>query len=217
MNKNGVILLSGGLDSACVLYLAKSKGYKLTGLIFDYQQRHKKELECAKKLAGLCRIPYYLEKIDLSWTKSSLTKKTIAVPKNRDLNQKDIPVTYVAARNIIFLSYAFSLAESIGAQTVFIGAHCQDYSGYPDCRPEFLWNFAQSVRIGLKDKNIRLAAPLIDKSKKDIVAMGIKLKVPFKHTWSCYQGLNKPCEVCDSCKFRANAFKQLGMIDPLLK
>jgi len=207
----GVILLSGGLDSAVTLYSAKSKGYKLTALLFDYGQRHKKELVCAKKLCALTKTPFRLARIGLDWAKSSLTNKKIQVPKNRDLNRPDIPLTYVAGRNIIFLSYAFSLAESIGAQKVFIGAHVQDYSGYPDCRPEFLWNFNRAVSLGLKDKNIKLVAPLIDLSKIEIIKLGLRLKVPFQYTWSCYQGGRKPCGKCDSCRFRAKAFAELGI------
>jgi len=211
MAKCGVILLSGGLDSAVTLYYAKSQGFKLTALLFDYGQRHKKELVCAKKLAAINKIPYYLEKIDLGWTKSSLTDKRIKVPVGRNLDQKDIPVTYVAGRNIIFLSYAFSLAESKGAKNIFIGAHVQDYSGYPDCRPQFLWQFSQAVNLGLKDSGIKISAPLIDKNKKEIIELGLKLKVPFPHTWSCYNGRAKPCLKCDSCRFRIRAFKELGI------
>jgi 7-cyano-7-deazaguanine synthase len=215
--KKAVILLSGGLDSATTLYYAKSKGYDLTALIFDYSQRHKKEIDYAKRLARQCRIPYHRVKIDLSWVKSSLTASAIRVPQNRNLRSKDIPVTYVAGRNIIFLSYAFSLAESIGAKNIFIGAHVQDYSGYPDCRPEFLSAFQKAVNRGMKDSGIKIVAPLIRKSKKDIIKLGIKLDVPFWHTWSCYQGGKQPCLKCDSCRFRIQAFEQLGMIDPLLK
>jgi 7-cyano-7-deazaguanine synthase len=216
MAKTGIILLSGGLDSAVTLYLARKRGYKLTALLFDYNQRHKKELDCAKKLVALNKIPYFVEKIDLSWVKSSLTNKKIKVPLKRSLNSKDIPITYVAGRNIIFLSYAFSLAESLKAKSIFIGAHVQDYSGYPDCRPEFLWQFNQAVNLGMKDNQIKIVAPLIDKSKKEIIETGLELKVPFKFTWSCYNGTLKPCLKCDSCRFRINAFADLGMKDPVL-
>ena len=212
--KKAVILLSGGLDSAVTLYAALKNGYKPDVLIFDYGQRHKKEILCAKKLAKLNKLKYHLVKIDLSWTRSSLTDKKIKVPTGRNLKGKDIPVTYVAGRNIIFLSYAFSYAESIGAQNVFIGAHIEDYSGYPDCRPEFLFNFNQAVNLGLKNKNIKLVAPLLPLSKRGIVELGIKLKVPFQYTWSCYQGSKKPCGKCDSCRFRRAAFAGLGEIDP---
>lgn len=214
--KKGVILLSGGLDSATTLYLAKDKGYDLTALIFDYKQRHKKEIECAKKIACLNKIKYYVQRIDLSWTKSSLTDKKIKV-SSASKSVKDIPLTYVSGRNIIFLSYAFSLAESISAKKVFIGAHIQDYSGYPDCRPEFIYSFEQAVNLGLKEKEIKLVAPLIDKSKLDIISLGVKLKVPFKHTWSCYKGGKVPCLKCDSCHYRMKGFSKLGLIDPLVK
>lgn len=216
LNKNGVILLSGGLDSTVTLYLAKSKGYNLTALIFDYGQRHKRELEFAKKIANLNKVPFYIVKTKFPWVKSSLTDKTINVPYDRCLSNNDIPLTYVAGRNIIFLSYAFSLAESVGAKSVFIGAHTQDYSGYPDCRPAFLKNFQDAVVLGLKDDKIKLVAPLIDKDKKEIIKTGLKLKVPFEFTWSCYQGGRKPCLKCDSCRFRISAFIKLGLTDPLL-
>jgi len=211
--KKGVILLSGGLDSAVTLYCAKSQGYKLQALIFNYNQRHKKEVEFAKKIARLNKIEYRVIKIDLTWARSSLTNKKIAVPFNRKPGGLNIPVTYVSGRNIIFLSYAFSLAESIGAKKVFIGAHIQDYSGYPDCRPEFLRKFALAVNLGIKNKGIKLAAPLLNKNKKNIIKLGLKLGVPFQHTWSCYSGGNKPCGKCDSCKFRVEAFEKLEIKD----
>jgi 7-cyano-7-deazaguanine synthase len=211
--KKGVILLSGGIDSVTTLYFAKKKGYNLSALIFDYNQRHKKEIACARRIANLNKIKYYIEKVDLSWTKSSLTDKKRSVPLNRKPNKEQIPSTYVAGRNIIFLSCAFSLAESIGASKVFIGAHVQDYSGYPDCRPQFLLNFQNAVNLGMKAGNIKIVAPLIDKSKKDIIKMGLKLGVPFQHTWSCYKGGKSPCNKCDSCRFRAKAFGALGIYE----
>jgi 7-cyano-7-deazaguanine synthase len=198
------------------LYFAKKYGYKLTALIFDYQQRHRKEIECAKRIAKLNRIKYYIIKINLSWTKSSLTKKTLKVPINRNLKSKEIPPTYVSARNIIFLSYAVSLAESIGAKKIFIGAHIQDYSGYPDCRPEFFNSFQKAVNLGMKEKDIEIVAPLIDKSKKEIIKLGLSLKVPFHYTWSCYKGGRFPCRKCDSCRYRIDAFEELGIMDPIL-
>jgi len=217
MRKNGVILISGGIDSTTTLYYAKSKGYKLSALIFDYGQRHKKEIDFAKRISRINRINYFVERIDLSWAKSSLTNRAVKVPLNRDLTKRAVPVTYVSARNIIFLSYAFSLAESIGAKKIFIGAHIQDYSGYPDCRPEFLRDFQKAVNKGLKDKEIKIVAPLINKDKKAIIVLGLKLGVPFKYTWSCYQGAKFPCKRCDSCRFRIKAFKELGLVDPALR
>ena len=214
--KKGVILLSGGIDSATTLYFAKSKGFELTALIFDYNQRHKKEIECAKRIARLNKIKYHLIRCNFAWTQSSLTSKKIKVPFRRNLKNKKIPLTYVSGLNIIFLSYAFSLAESIGAKSIFIGAHIEDYSGYPDCRPLFLQRFSQAANSGLKQGDIRVISPLIKKNKTAIVKMGLKLNVPFKYTWSCYQGGKRPCLKCDSCRFRISAFKSLGLEDPLL-
>lgn len=215
--KRGVILLSGGIDSAVTLYFAKNKGYRLKALIFDYNQRHKKEIECAKKIARLNKIDYHLIKCDLSWVKSSLTDRKLRVPSQRNLKSEDIPLTYVSGRNIIFLSYAASLAESIKAKAIFIGAHIQDYSGYPDCRPDFLNSFQRALNSGLKDKGLRIAAPLLNKKKRDIIRMGIRLGVPFEYTWSCYEGGRVPCSRCDSCRFRTAAFLKSGLGDPLLK
>jgi len=212
--KKAVILLSGGLDSAVTLYYALNKGFRPDVLVFDYGQRHKKEIACAKRLAAVNELNYHIVKIDLSWTRSSLTDKKIKVPVGRNLKNKDIPSTYVAGRNIIFLSYAFSYAESIGSNTVFIGAHVEDYSGYPDCRPEFLFNFNQAVNLGLKNNKIKIIAPLLDLSKRGIIELGLKLKVPFQYTWSCYAGSAHPCGKCDSCRFRQQAFRSLGLIDP---
>jgi 7-cyano-7-deazaguanine synthase len=215
--KQAIILLSGGLDSTVTLYIAKKQGYTPSALIFNYQQRHAKEIERAKRIAILNGIHYHVVPIDLSWVHSSLTDKKIPVPVNRNLKKNDIPVTYVAGRNIIFLSYAASYAESIGAIKIFIGAHIQDYSGYPDCRPRFLKSFQQAINLGIAKAGIEVVAPLINKSKKEIIKMGLALKVPFEYTWSCYSGGKIPCLTCDSCRFRIQAFKELGMTDPLLK
>lgn len=215
--KRGVILLSGGIDSTVTLYFAKKYGYYLTALIFNYYQRHHREIEAAKKICNINRINYYIVRINIGWTKSSLTDPRIPVPVNRNLNKKEIPSTYVSARNIIFLSYAFSLAESIHAKKIFIGAHIQDYSGYPDCRPEFFDYFQRAVNTGMKDRDIEIVAPLVNKNKKEIIQMGLNLKVPFQYTWSCYKGAKLPCLKCDSCRFRISAFQELGITDPLLK
>ncbi|MDD5069403.1 MAG: 7-cyano-7-deazaguanine synthase QueC [Candidatus Omnitrophica bacterium] len=214
--KKGIILLSGGLDSVTTLYYAKSRGYDLTALIFDYNQRHRKEVQAARRIAEINGIKYHLAKIDLSFTQSSLTNRDIKVGLNRDLKSKEIPLTYVSGRNIIFLSYAFSLAESIKAKKIFIGAHIHDYSGYPDCRPEFLFAFNQAVSLGLKNKRIKIVVPLIDKDKRSIIKLGLSLGVPFEDTWSCYRGQRVPCLECDSCRFRVEAFAELGMLDPAL-
>ena len=215
--RRGIILLSAGIDSTVTLYLAKKYGYKLTALIFDYNQRHKREIRQAEKISTLNNVNYRLVKINLGWVKSSLTKKNIRIPSNRDLAEKKIPSTYVPGRNIIFLSYAVSLAESFRIKNIFIGAHIEDYSGYPDCRPEFLDSFQEAVNSGIKEKPVKIIAPLIDKSKKEIIKLGVDLGVPFGDTWSCYEGGKFPCKKCDSCRFRMRAFKSLGIKDPLLR
>jgi len=217
VKKKSVILLSGGLDSAVTLYYAKNRGNKLTAIIFDYNQRHKKELVYAKRIARLNNLKYYVIKIGLDWAKSSLVDKKIKVPLNRNLKSPEIPFTYVSGRNIIFLSYAASLAESIGAKSIFIGAHIEDYSGYPDCRPQFLKSFNRAINEGLKCKGMKIAAPLLNKNKKEIIQLGLRLNVPFQSTWSCYKGGITPCGKCDSCRFRIRAFEGLGLTDPLLR
>lgn len=215
--KQGVILLSGGIDSATTLYFAMKQGYKLSAIIFDYNQRHKKEIRYAMRLAGINDIRYYIIRAELPWTMSSLTNRGIRVPLNRNLQSRKIPLTYVPGRNIIFLSYAVSLAESINAKKIFIGAHVQDYSGYPDCRPQFMEAFQYAAGAGIKAKNIEIVAPLLNKGKKEIIELGLSLGVPFQYTWSCYQGGQKPCLKCDSCRFRIDAFRQIGVDDPILK
>lgn len=215
-SKKAIILLSGGLDSTTTLYLAKNQGYDLWAIIFNYNQRHKKEIEYAQKIAKQNNVGYHLINIDLNWTKSSLTNEKIAVPYNRNVLDKEVPLTYVSARNIVFLSYAFSLAESISAKKIFIGAHIQDYSGYPDCRPEFFDSFQKAFNLGMQYKDIEIVTPLINKSKKEIIALGLTLDVPFEQTWSCYEGYETPCLKCDSCQFRIMAFQELGMTDPLI-
>lgn len=210
MSKKAVILLSGGLDSTTTLYYARRKGYKCFCLIFDYGQRHKKEIKSAVKIAKLLKCKYKIVKIKLPWSRSALTIKKIKVPVGRSIKKmsKEIPVTYVAARNTIFLSFAISYAESIKASSIFIGANALDYSGYPDCRPDFLKAFQKVARVGTKSgKNMKIIAPLIKKSKKDIVKLGRKLNVPFNLTWSCYKGGKNPCGICDSCLLRKKGFE----------
>lgn len=217
-NKKAIILLSGGIDSATALYLAKNKGFKPLALIFDYGQRHKKEVDCAKKIADSTGSAYRVMKLNLPHKGSSLLDKKARLPGKRsfkEIKQKGIPSTYVPGRNLIFLSIAASFAESVKAEAIFIGAHTEDYSGYPDCREVFLKDFKRAVNSGTKSgKNIRIYAPLINKSKKEIVKIGQRLKVPFEYTWSCYKGGKLPCGVCDSCIFRKKAFKELGLADP---
>jgi len=219
--KKAIVLLSGGLDSATTLYLAKAKGFKCNCLIFDYGQRHDREIDSAKKIAKKAGCSWQIIKIKLPWKGSALLDKKINLPGGFANRAKEkIPFTYVPGRNIIFLSFALSFAESVGAKDIFIGAHAQDYSGYPDCRPEFYRAFSKVIstgtKAGVEKKPIKIETPLINKSKAQIIKLGLKLGVPFELTWSCYHGGARPCEKCDSCYFRIKGFKELGKTDPLL-
>ncbi len=199
------ILLSGGLDSTTTLYYALNKGYKCHALIFDYGQRHKKEMRYAVGTAKRVKVPYQIIKIKLPWRGSVLLGLKGQVPRFKK-NRKKIPSTYVPARNTIFLSFALSYAEAIGAKHIFIGANAIDYSGYPDCRPEFISAFQKIVKLGTRNQKIEIKAPLIKKTKAQIIKLARKLKVPLELTWSCYKGGRKPCGVCDSCKLREKGF-----------
>jgi 7-cyano-7-deazaguanine synthase len=219
-----VVLLSGGLDSAVTLYLAKRRGFFCHCLIFDYGQRHKKEIESAKRIAKTAGCPYRILKIQFPWKGSSLLDRNIKIPQKSarpNKRKENIPSTYVPARNIVFLSFALSFAEAMGAKAIFIGAHMQDYSGYPDCRKDFFQAFGglinRGTRSGVEGKGIKIFTPLIDRKKSQIIRIGRRLGVPFELTWSCYQGGNKPCGRCDSCFFRAQGFAQAGIPDPLLR
>jgi len=208
-----VVLLSGGLDSATALYLARARGYKCRCLIFDYGQSHRKEIFQAIKLAKAAACDYKILKINFPWKGSALLDRNIDIPKK--ISNK-VPATYVPARNIIFLSFGLSFAESIRAKAIFIGAHAQDYSGYPDCRPGFFKAFIKMARAGtVKGSSIKILAPLLNKNKAEIIRMGNRLKVPFGLTWSCYRGQTDPCGKCDSCYYRAKGFKKAGLRDPL--
>ncbi len=217
--KKAVILLSGGLDSTTTLFYAQKKGFSCHALIFDYGQRHKKEIALAKKIAQYAKCPVHCLKISLPWGGSSLIDTKLKVEVNRDLECEEIPLTYVPGRNIIFLSYAASFAETIGAQDIFIGANAVDYSGYPDCRPVFMKAFNQAILKGLKvgDGGGRLSikTPLINKTKSQIIKLGLSLDVPYQLTWSCYQGGSKPCRKCDSCRLRQKGFDEINRKDPL--
>ncbi len=221
MQKKAVVLLSGGLDSAVTLYIAKKNGYDCRCLIFDYGQRHRKEIEQAKKIAETSGSGYEVFKLSFSWKGSSLVDKKEHLPLGRtakEIKAGGIPSTYVPGRNTIFLSVASSYAEAMGAGVIFIGAHYEDSSGYPDCRREYLEAFDRVLASGTKaglEGRLKLEYPLIKKTKAQIIKTGISLGVPLNLTWSCYAGGARPCGKCDSCVLRAKGFKEAGTGDPL--
>jgi 7-cyano-7-deazaguanine synthase len=214
-----VILLSGGLDSATTLAIAKSDGYECYALSVNYHQRHIAELEAAKKIAAHFNVKdHKTVELDLSWMlTSALTNPDLKVPTELSAH---IPVTYVPARNTLMLTLALGWAEVIGAHDIFIGVNAVDYSGYPDCRPEYIAQFQNMANLATKSavegKTIQLHTPLIDLSKEAIIAKGLHLGVDYSVTVSCYQadkdGL--ACGVCDSCRLRQNGFKAAGVVDP---
>ncbi len=212
-----IILLSGGLDSATTLSYSLSKGHEAHCLIFDYGQRHKKEIIQAVKIAKRAKCPFKIVTFTLPWQGSSLLDKNIPLPQRMTIDPKEIPSTYVPARNIIFLSFAASFAEAVGAKRIFIGANAIDYSGYPDCRPEFFEAFQKALRSGMKTGTegnvIKIEAPLLYKTKAQIIKLAKTLKVPIDLTWSCYAGAKKACGVCDSCLLRQKGFEEIGLKD----
>ncbi|NMG08593.1 7-cyano-7-deazaguanine synthase QueC [Brasilonema sp. UFV-L1] len=218
-----VILLSGGLDSSTVLYQAIASGYECHTISFDYQQRHQRELHSALAIAQKAGVvDHQVVKFDLrQWGGSALTDDTIEIPAKRDLEEmsQSIPVTYVPARNTIFLSFALAYAETISAQYVYIGVNALDYSGYPDCRPDYIQAMQEVFRLGTKQgrsgQTISIKTPLIHLKKTEIIQLGNKLGVPWELTWSCYLGDDIACGVCDSCRLRLAAFAELGLKDPL--
>ncbi len=223
-----VILLSGGLDSSTVLYRAQAEGLDCYALSFDYQQRHRQELEVAIALAKSANIAdHQIINFDLGlWGGSALTDQTLDLPVHRSLDQMSdqIPITYVPARNTIFLSFALAYAEAISAQQIHIGVNQLDYSGYPDCRPDYIQAMGEVFRLGTKQgregQPIEIVAPLLNLKKTDIIKLGNQLGVPWEKTWSCYSdgnGQSPPiaCGVCDSCQLRLAAFADLGLKDPL--
>jgi len=217
--QKSVVLLSGGLDSATTLAIALDDGYDVYALSFDYGQKHNKELKCAEKIAEHYKVKHKIVKIDLSWAKSALTDKKIKIPESRKNIGKNIPVTYVPARNMIMLSFALAYTETIDADAVFIGANAIDYSGYPDCRPEFYDAFQKTAELGTKkgaeSKPIQIKYPLINMTKSNIIKKGMELEVPYHLTWSCYKGKKKACGKCDSCMLRLKGFKEAGYDDPI--
>lgn len=226
--KRAVCLLSGGLDSTTSLAIAQESGFEVYALSFRYGQRHTIELEKAADFARERGAKRHVTlDIDLRAFGGSALTDDIAVPKpgNEQAMQTSIPVTYVPARNTIFLSFAMGWAETLGAKDVFVGVNAMDYSGYPDCRPAFLEAFENLAQVATKagvsesGRALKIHAPLIDMSKADIVRRGIRLGVNFAETSSCYDPneLGKPCLACDACVLRAKGFRQADLVDPLLK
>jgi len=220
--KSAIILLSGGLDSATVGALAQEQGFALHALSFDYGQRHVHELVAARQIAEALKVcEHVLQTIDLRAFGGSALTDDIDVPKDRaDLGGSEIPVTYVPARNTIFLSFALAFAETREADDIFIGINALDYSGYPDCRPEYLAKFQELARLatraGVQGRAIAIHAPLVEMNKAEIIRTGIRLGLDYSLTTSCYDpdsdGL--ACGRCDSCVLRMKGFAEAGTLDP---
>lgn len=217
---SAIVLLSGGLDSTTCLAIARAEGFSpLYSLSFDYGQRHCRELSAAERIARQFEVEEYrVIKIDLrQFGKSALTD-AIEVPKDRALAEltREIPITYVPARNTIFLSYALAWAEVLNCDHVFIGVNALDYSGYPDCRPEFIDSFQQTARLGTKRANFTVHAPLVRMTKAQIIRRGVELGVDYSLTHSCYDPSDqgRACGRCDSCLLRKKGFAEAGIADP---
>lgn len=221
MENRVVVILSGGLDSTTCLALAHDAGCRVFALTFDYGQRHRVEIEAARRVARYYRVMEH-RIVELPFLRtiggSALTDDALAVPMT-GLVEDQIPVTYVPARNLIFLSVAAAYAETLGASAVYLGVNALDYSGYPDCRPEFIAAFAQTARLGTKagvnGAPFAVETPLLSMSKADIVRLGTALLTPYELTSSCYLGGAIACGVCDSCRLRRKGFAEAGLPDPL--
>jgi 7-cyano-7-deazaguanine synthase len=223
--KKAVVLLSGGLDSSTVLAIARSQGYELYALSFSYGQRHIIELEAAKRVAASIGVAdHRVAAIDLRVFGGSALTADIAVPKGRTAGEMEhgSPITYVPARNTIFLSFALAWAEVLGSSDIFIGVNALDYSGYPDCRPEFIEAFEKMANLATKAgvegrQALKIHTPLIALSKAQIVAKGVELGVDYGLTSSCYDPspTGEPCGQCDSCLLRQKGFRENGLVDPL--
>ncbi len=221
-----VVLLSGGLDSATVLAIAQADGYAVHAISFRYGQRHQVELQRAADLAHHARVVgHVVIDIDLAKFGGSALTSDIAVPKHDSADQigTAIPVTYVPARNTVFLSLALAYAESINASDIFLGVNALDYSGYPDCRPEYIAAFERLANLATKSavegsQSIKIHTPLIELTKAQIIEWGLRLGVDYARTSSCYDPLpdGKPCQHCDSCLLRMRGFEQNGMVDPVV-
>jgi len=223
MVKKAVCLISGGLDSCVVSFIAKEKGFGIYALSFQYGQLHKKELSCAKKIAEAVGAKNHII-LDVDFNKiagSSLLDASQDSIDNHDLKDvgRDIPSTYVPARNTVFLSLALAYAETIDADAIFLGTNAVDFSGYPDCRPKYIQAYQKMANLatkrGVEGNPIGIETPLLTQTKSEIVKTGLKLNVPFENTWSCYRGKENACGRCDSCILRLKGFKDAGIKDPI--
>ena len=218
IDQKTIALLSGGIDSATTACIAMEAGQKVIGLSFDYGQRHRKELLAAEALAKDLNLEDHITiKIDLSaWGGSSLTDISQKIP-TQGIQKNIIPNTYVPGRNTIFIAMGLSLAEACGAKRVALGINAMDYSGYPDCRPDYIEAYQElanlSSKIGREGNGIKLWAPLLNWEKTKIFKEALRLNIPIEKTWSCYQGEIKPCGRCDSCRIRDKALKEIGRED----
>lgn len=217
MSKKAVVLLSGGLDSTTCMSIAHKEGYEIYPISFDYNQRHSIELDCARNVAKFYNVPKHkIFKID-NVGGSALTDMQIEVPEYQE--DGGIPITYVPARNILFLSYAVGYAEVLGAEAIFIGVNAVDYSGYPDCRPEFIQAFQKAMdagtKAGMEGHGAKIMTPLIDITKAEIIKLAAENGAPLQLTTSCYKGGAKACGVCDSCQLRLKGFSEAGLKDPI--
>ena len=225
MKKTAVVLLSGGLDSTTVLAIARRQGFEVNALSFSYGQRHSWELEAARRVAAAIGVSNHKTvNLDLRAFGGSALTSEIDVPKGRSLDEMShgIPITYVPARNTIFLSFALAWAEVLESSDIFIGVNALDYSGYPDCRPEFIRAFEEMANLATKAgvegrQKLKIHAPLIDLSKAEIIRRGIELGVDYSLTSSCYDPSpnGEPCGQCDSCLLRRKGFRDNGIEDPL--
>jgi 7-cyano-7-deazaguanine synthase len=221
--EKAVVILSGGLDSTTCMAIAKQQGFDIWPLTFFYGQKHSIELESAKKVVQAYGLEdrHFIANLNGLIRGSSLTDEDKEIPLDRSAEEmsKEIPNTYVPARNIIFLSIAVSYAEAIDASAIFIGVNALDYSGYPDCRPEFIDAFQQVINkgtvAGAHGKGIRIETPLVHMTKAEIVRLATKLNAPLEHTHSCYSGTHPACGICDSCQLRIKGFKEAGIPDPI--
>jgi 7-cyano-7-deazaguanine synthase len=224
MERPAVVLLSGGLDSTTALAIACAEGFRPHALSFRYGQRHDVELDAAARVAKACGATHTVADIDLRAFGGSALTADIAVPKGRSDDEmgEGIPITYVPARNTIFLSFALGRAETLGAADIFIGVNALDYSGYPDCRPEFIAAFEQVANLGTKagveGRKFTIHTPLIDLTKAQIIERGLALGVDYGLTHSCYDPGpgGRPCQACDSCLLRAKGFAEVGVPDPVV-